>query len=465
MKDPFRRFLYLLLLPVFLMSCRQELVDFFEAIQDYGYRSVQPLGPNKTLVNENMLGGYVYDGLPVIISKKNETTYEIRFLSVLLHKEDAVVEAHATQIGTTTFLNLNMGDYYCIMRANLILSSQLQIDLLREELKEYIAQDQIRSWLEKNPGQTTYVYDAVNDYAMDVYYSFVFEKVTVQSALQIQKDRLREERRILFENCSSYAEYESLIHQYPNDEFIGLAEQSLLESCKTIEELREFIAYFPDSHLIKTAEEKIRYIAETERLQEFLAIDQNAFLLAKKENSIDAMETFREKNYTSAYDDSATAFIAFLATSITRDEVEWKWTNGDSQGAITLLNYKIDYLKNLREAGWIIELITLYTLKMNNDTVRQNTLNYYNKLVERKVYGDAFLDLYLGKGFVLWSANEIEVAIRTFELKLQDVYEADGLTFQEHIKLKYNYYVEQGIQFPDQKYNWKRIKKLKPLNE
>ncbi|MBI3134282.1 MAG: hypothetical protein HYZ14_06350 [Bacteroidetes bacterium] len=465
MNQGFKKLIVLLFIPVFLLSCKQEIVDFFEAIQDYGYRSLQALGPKKIPVNENLLGGYVYQDLPVIISKKDETTYQIKFLSVLLYKEDAVVEAHATQLGTSTFLNLAMGDYYCFMRVNLIMGQELQIELLKDALKEYVPQDKIKGWLEQHPGETTYTYDKENDYSMDIYFSFVFEKVTIQEALRIQENRLRMERKELFENCSDYSEYEELVKLYPNDEFINLAVLSLYENCKTIEAYKAFIAYFPKSDLVDDAEEQIQYIIETERLAEYMAIDQKAFEQTLKTNTIDAYESFKATANTNAYRDSATVHIGLLASKITRDEVEWKWTNGESEKAFALLFYKIDYLKDISEASWIVDILTLYTLKYNQPEMSRKTLHYFDVLVELKIRGDNFLNLYLGKGFILWSLNEIEPAVKTFELKLYDIYDADGSTFKEHIKTSYAYYIDQGITFPDQKNTWKRIKKLKPENE
>ncbi|MBK9192253.1 MAG: hypothetical protein IPM77_12510 [Crocinitomicaceae bacterium] len=134
---------------VFLCSCKHEIVDFFEAIQDYGYRTVQPLGQKSVPVNDAILGGYVYEGLPVIISKKDPLSYEIKFLSVLLHKEDAIIEAHTTQISGVTYFNLAMGNYYCIMQANLIMNKQLEIKLMKEAFKDFVSEKELKSWLEK----------------------------------------------------------------------------------------------------------------------------------------------------------------------------------------------------------------------------------------------------------------------------------------------------------------------------
>lgn len=465
MKRPFfRKHLSLFVLAVFLVSCNQHIIDFFEAIQDYGYRSQQPLGPKKVPVNDNLLGGYVYDELPVIISKRDNYTYEIKFLSVLLYKEDAIIEAHATQLGTSTFLNLAMGEYYCFMRVNLIMNQQLQIELLKDALKEYVPQEKIKSWLEKNPTTSLYEYqENGEDYSMEVYFSFLFERVTIQEALRIQENRLRLARMELFQDCSSYGDYETLVKMYPNDEFTGLAIRSLFNRCETIEDLREFIAYFPETDLAADAEARIREIIETQRNEEFLALDKRAYDKAKAENTIDSYEAFLTVANTKNYRDSANNCIAALSSSITRNDVEWKWTNGESEKAFKLLFYKTDHLKDPLEAGWIIELMTLYTLKYGQPEMGRKVLTYFDLLVSRKISGDDFLDLYTGKGFILWMLGENELCIKTFELKMSDVYEETGQSFKDHLKITYENYTAQGIVFPDQKNTWKQIKKLKPV--
>lgn len=456
-----KRLFFLFVSCIFLFSCNQEIVDFFEAIQDYGYRAAQPLGPKKLTANENLCGGYVYEELPVVISKKDEFTYEIKFLSVLLHKEDVVIEAHATLLGNYTFLNLDMGDYYCFMRTNLVPGQELQISLLKDALKQYIPQEKIKGWLESNPGETTYLYDPVNDYSLDIYFSFAFERVTLEEAYRIQKYRLRIERLNLFENCESYEEYEELVRRFPGDEFIPIGQKALFDRCATIDQYNEFIAYFPNSEWVDDAKSRINYIIESEQLAKYLAIDKQAFELAQKENTIDAWESFKLTANTNAYRDSANQKIGFLASGITKDNVEWKWTNGESEKAFQLLFYKVDYLKNQLDSDWIVELLGFYALKYNQPEMTQKVMHYFDVLVEKRIAGDNFLNLYLYKGFLLWSLDQADNALRTFELKLDDVYEDGSVPFKEQIKIKYAYFKEQGLVFPNEKETWKRIKKLK----
>lgn len=461
-RSRFKLFILSGLLAVLTISCKQEILDFFEAIKDYGYRSTQPLGPKKVPVNDALLGGYVYDGLPVIISKKDETTYVIEFLSILLNRESKLIEAHATILAGSTFLNLAMGDYYCFMRTNLILNEELQIDLLKDALKEYVPQEKLKGWLEAHPGEELYPYKDTygENYNLEIYYSFIFTRITIDEARSIQKERLRNARMDLFENCSSYEEYEELVSAYPNDEFENLAVISLFNRCETIEEFKQFMAYFPQSDLVAEAKLQIEYIIENERLAEFLALDKKNYDQTKSINTIDAYEQFLTKAQTKIYRDSAAIQISFLAQKITKDDVEWKWTNGEDVKALQLMYYKIDFMKGTEGIDWVIDLLTLYTLKHNDKAQTRISLEYLDKIAKKNIVGDDFLNLYLCKGFILWSLSEFELCIKVFELKLGDTF-SKGETFKEVIKQKYESYIGQGIAFPEQSATWKRIKKLK----
>ena len=453
-------FLCLMLL-VLSVSCKREIIDFFEAIKDYGYRSNLPLGPKKLAVNDELLGGYVYDNLPVIITKKDAQTYRIEFLSVLLYKENAIVDAHATQLGNSNFLNLQMGDYYCFMKVNLILNQSLQIDLLKESVKQHLPEDKIKSWLTNHPGETAFHYtDNEEEQSAELYFNFTFSKITVDEALKIQKERLRLARKNLFESCKSYENYESLIAKYPNDEFIPLAIQSLFDRCETIAEYEKFASYFSKDSLAEIARTKIAELKEQLRQAELMAMDKRSFELTKTTNTIDAYEDFKKTCQSQVYQDSANYRIGLLASGIKRDQVEWKWTSGESKAALQLLYYKIDFMQGNNDVAWVTELLTLYTLQFNDIESTKLALAYIDKLATRNVLSDDFLNLYISKAFLFWLQGEIETCLKTIQLKIEDSF-STGEMFKDVVKLRYESYVNKGITFPEQGTTWKKIKKLK----
>jgi hypothetical protein len=50
------------------------------------------------------------------------------------------------------------------------------------------------------------------------FYSFVFKKITVIRAYEIQDIKLTKAKQDLLSNCDSYKRYEYLTGKYPNDE-------------------------------------------------------------------------------------------------------------------------------------------------------------------------------------------------------------------------------------------------------
>ena len=65
------------------------------------------------------------------------------------------------------------------------------------------------------------------------------------------------------------------------------------------------------------------------------------------------------------------------------------------------------------------------------------------------------------KGFLLWSMGKNDMAVNSFGLKINSKYQMKSITFKENLKIRYNFYKEKNILFPEQKGTWKRIKKLK----
>ena len=73
---------------------------------------------------------------------------------------------------------------------------------------------------------------------------------------------------------------------------------------------------------------------------------------------------------------------------------------------------------------------------------------------------DERLSLFMEKGFLLWSLGKLDMTINLFSLKNKVKY-SNGDTFIDRLKLRYSFYKDQNVIFPDQKKTWKKIKKLK----
>jgi hypothetical protein len=110
---------------------------------------------------------------------------------------------------------------------------------------------------------------------------------------------------------------------------------------------------------------------------------------------------------------------------------------------------------------WMIEHLSLYSIKIDTSNYKEKSLIYMDKLLEKNPNSDDILFLFMEKGFILWSLNKTELTIELFSLKIKNKYK-DGHTFKEKIKSRYKYYTNsQTIILPKQKDTWKQIKKLK----
>ena len=164
---------------------------------------------------------------------------------------------------------------------------------------------------------------------------------------------------------------------------------------------------------------------------------------------------------TEVYVDSISIKTAKLAQEITKEDIEWKWSGGEREAALQLIFYKIDYVNNIFDMRWMIEHLSLYAIKQNALPLKQKSLTYMDKLLEKKPDSDDILYLFLEKGFILWSMDKTDLSVDLFALKIRTEYK-NGDSFKAKLKDRYNHYTKtQNISFPNQKSTWKLIKKLK----
>ena len=447
----------------FMVSCNNEISDFFESIRDNGYRSTKPLGPEKVKVDDAFLGGYVYKSLPVIISQKTNYLYEINFLSTNLYKEDRVVEAHITKLGGFTFMNLKMGDYFCFLKFNILYEEELEVDLVKSGLKKHITETQLKSWLSKNAdkGQYQFKDEDGEEREMNAFYSFTFKKITTARAFEIQKGELNSAKEALFKDCYSYSRYDELVALYPEEEFKIIGQYSLFKKCSTLYEYETYITNFPNSKFSIEAEKEIERIKEEEARRLLIEKDRINYELASEENTIESLEKYLEIRKTEFYVDTTMFQIKGLVQKITVEDIEWKWVGGEKERALQYIFYKIDYVEKLSDINWIIEHMSFYAIKLDSVEIKEKTLAYMDILFERNISADARLNLFMEKGFLLWSMGKNDMAVNSFGLKINSKYQMKSITFKENLKIRYNFYKEKNKLFPEQKGTWKRIKKLK----
>jgi hypothetical protein len=449
-----------------LASSCGDILDLYEAVKDYGYRANQPLGAKKVPVNETFLGAYVYEQLPVIVSKKDELTYHIKFLHTRLGNENRSVDAFASQLGGFTFLNLQMGDFYCFVRMNTAENTGLvSASVLLDGLERVVPQDKIRAWLAVNAGTDQLLYKNENgeEKQLDLYFNIDFKRIIEEEALAMQEEELYNERLGLFTRCYSYEQYKYLLVTFPGDELQGLAVEALFNRCNTIEEYQQFIVHFPGSALAEVAEASIRQIIQNYEYADALLVDEAEFDAAVAVNSIEGYDKFYYTCQTDAYRDSALRRIDLLASNLQQRDIEKEWESENHHHAIRLLFYKIEYMDNNKDLDWIIDLALTYPLVLQDKELYQEALIYLDLLLLRNVTNDQYLNIYRSKILLLWADYDIEQLFELYEPRIADTYDS-GLTFKDALKEKYKSLEASGIVFPNQDAVWKKMKKMKVID-
>lgn len=455
----------ILLSTLILSACNYEITDFFEAMQDYGYHLEKPLSPNNTKINEDYLGAYVYKQLPLVIVEQNPTTYRIDFLTTSIYKEDRSVEAHLTKLGEYEFLNINMGGYYTVIRPVVEYESYLSLALVRGAMEEHFNETALKTYLRKFGNKEKYAYqdDEGYDQETSVYYTFSFEKITREAALKIQEEELYKDKIELYADCRTVYEFQRNAEYFPpDDELTLIGHESILNNCRNEQDVLDFIDAFPNSPVISQAYSKVENYKKLREEKENFTQDSLMFSYAEKENTIEAYQEFLENRKTEVFANRAQTSLINLAKKISNEDIEWKFTNGNIDVALQYIFYKIDYgWSNQIDAEFLVQNMSYYCLVQNDEEWTKKVLEYMNLLQEKGLNGDALLDLYLERGFVLWSLNNTSSARNSFKAKKDEVYQRDGLKFKKALKSRYKFYTGEGISFPDESSNWKVFKKLK----
>lgn len=456
----------LITLLIVLTSCNDKITDLFEAIKDYGYRLENPLGPKSTKIDKELVGGYVYDGLPVIIEEKNSTTYSIKFLTTSLYKEDRVIDGHLTMLGKYAFMNLDMGNYFCVAKSVLSPDGFFRVSLVRNALDTKIPENKLKNFLTNHAGDEKYEYknSEGEEREIRIYSTFSFERVTPAKAYQLQEDELYSHKTSLYENCKSIKKYQRLEELFPPDKsLVRKGHLSILENCENFEEIELFMATFPNSPVADIALQKLDEIKTEQLMAEWYRQDSVAFYNAKDKGTIEAFQVFLEDPKTEEFNKRANTEIRSLANNITHENIEWKWTSGKAESATQSIFYMIDYadLDN-QDYSFLADRLTYYSLKKLNRKWREKVIDCFGKMVALNPGHDAMLDIYMGKGFVLWSLPRLDLTVMAFKSQVKETYLRDETSFKKAFKSKFKYYTkEEGIDFPEQKSTYRTIKKLK----
>lgn len=433
-------------------SCK-EIRDLLKAIDKYGYKSSVPLTKKELPVEKLLLGSFVYNDLPIIISEKDANTYLIKFLSTELDGNDIEVDAFLSKVGNSKYLNLDLGYSYSFLKiSDVSISRDVNVKLLRNTIDQYVTEKNLVSWLVKNGDRDEFLNkDSVE---VDIFYTFSFTRISQDRAYQIKAEQLKEKKEALFNSCNDYETYDKLSAKYPGDPLLAHAREGIFKECRSISDYQTFVDKFADDVLSEKAK---KLIVE----KQLYIKDSLAFNSIKNSNDIDIYLKFIEGCATQKFKDSASIRITPLIAKISEDNIEWKWNGGEKNEALKLIFYKIDFNGKYINSAWYNEHIAAYCLKIQQPELKEKGIIYIDKLAVGNPTKDELLDLYISKGFILWSLAKYDQAIDVFKSKINEHYNnRDGLSFKKSLKDRFKKYQKDGIVFPDEKAMWKKIKNL-----
>jgi hypothetical protein len=297
--------------------------DLLSGILSSAYLSDIPLSNKTTPVTNDFVGAWLYKSeiadfpdSPIIVSKKDNFTYNIRFIDIQSdlkepEKKDTELQAHLTIINGVKFLNVTGGGKYFFLRLVAVTPTKLKMSVLNNEIGDYVQEDRFKSWLANNLNEV-YLKDGRGYYErnnkserIQIFSMSELSKISIQEANNFEKDYLFEQALQLvkpeliqehlgyltkkypkdsrlsilnerlaadrknseiaqyksdFENTDNISGCENFIAKYPKDEKIGEVQGRLNElklhnkalSEFTVSAFQEYINQYPDKNISKT---------------------------------------------------------------------------------------------------------------------------------------------------------------------------------------------------------------------
>ena len=280
-----------LILFISVLSCKQgKVLDLLKSLKHYSYSSYKPLSGKHTKIESDLLGAYEYNSLPVIISKRDQYTYNVKFLAMDSAKNNQTTVAHLTYLGNYRFLNIKIGDAYTFLRVKVDLEKDLNIYAVKSTLKSYIKNDKIKAFLTENGdeqyGKVPYQPHSSDSIKTKIYNHFLFNRITVSQAYALQREKIYGSYAKKYADCSDYDCYNDLYKENPYDTLLQISVLNIYERSNTLSELYFFTKKFPNNELTPIAFEKIKELEHYNK-------ELKRFKSVKQEHTIPSYQEFK----------------------------------------------------------------------------------------------------------------------------------------------------------------------------
>ena len=237
-----KRFRFPVIIALFIICCAGKCKsggrnDYLSNLYSSAYKSYSPLKAVKDPLYAPLLGYWnLMDDRPLMVSKKDENTYEFKFLSPYLTAEDIIYEAQVNVISGMKYISMKgYNGNYMFFKMKPVDENAINFYMLNSEIRELLGEKSIVQFLQThaNLADTNAVFTKIS-----------LTRLTEQGAREMQMGKIRT-------GITTISEYELYLTRFPDDPGLPELKTKALDYSLThatsVGELTDLAARYPES--------------------------------------------------------------------------------------------------------------------------------------------------------------------------------------------------------------------------
>lgn len=229
--------------------CKNSNNDLLVKLYNRSYTSMTPLKTTREPVYKPLIGYWnLLDDRALIVTEKDPNTYEFRFLSPYLSKEDVVYPGYITTIGKNRYLNMQgyKEQFMFFKVGKMTEDNMLPFDMITSEVEARFKGGNLYQYLASHPN--------VPDTSR-IWMTIALGKLTEQEAYAMQRERLKKQ-------VSDLGDYDTYATKFPGDTALPRLKNKAIDysvrSASSVEEILSIREKYPEASALiaKTARKK-----------------------------------------------------------------------------------------------------------------------------------------------------------------------------------------------------------------
>jgi hypothetical protein len=233
------RFSYLLVIFIICCAgkCKNGNNDYLTNLYNSAYKSYAPVKAVKEPLYAPLIGYWnLMDDRPLVVTKKDETTYEFKFLSPYLNSDDIIYEAQINTVAGSKYISMqSYKGNYIFFKMKPVDEDAINFFMLRDNIMDLMGDKSLAQFISSNAhlSDTSHFYTKV-----------ALSRLTQEGANEMQMRKIRG-------SVQSIYDYETYFKKFPGDPNLPAIKASALtyslNHASSVGELVRLSTSYPES--------------------------------------------------------------------------------------------------------------------------------------------------------------------------------------------------------------------------